>query len=215
MNYVLIILGVILLVALYFLYVLLLGQNTVVASKVYLKGGIPSQVASNLTKYSSANFNYSLWIYVNTVPIEANGTKIFSAQGFTLKIDSKMNLLLATDLFPTSNPIIISNNFPLQRWEYVIISVSSSLLDIYLDGKLLKSLQLSAAPPVLRATDQISFGDMDAFLAAFQRNPVVMDPQTAWNNYVSGNANNFKLSNYGASMTLSKDNVTQHQFVLF
>jgi hypothetical protein len=213
MNYVLIILGVILLVALYYLYVLLLGQNTVVASKVYLKGGVPAQLASNLTKYTSANFNYSVWIYVNTLPNRES--TVFRAQGLELIVDGKMNLLLKCNKFSNNDNILITNNFPLQRWEYVVISVSSSLLDIYLDGKLLKSLQLSGPPEVLQTKSQIIFGDMDAFLAAFQRNPVSMDPQTAWNNYVSGNANNFKLSNYGASMTLSKDNVTQHQFVLF
>ena len=42
-----------------------------------------------------------------------------------------------------SNTIEVVNNFPLQKWVYILISYDNNICDIYLDGKMVKSVQLS------------------------------------------------------------------------
>jgi hypothetical protein len=42
-----------------------------------------------------------------------------------------------------ANPVIkVTENFPIQKWVYVVISVDSQIADCYLDGKLIKSTKL-------------------------------------------------------------------------
>ena len=42
-----------------------------------------------------------------------------------------------------------------------------------------------------------------------------MDPQTAWNEYMSGNGQSVLLPNYGMKVSLLKDNVVNKQISLF
>jgi hypothetical protein len=214
MNYTYIILGVLLLIILYVLYTTLLGSNTtVVSSKTYLKGGVPSIAMSTLAKPGSTQYNFQLWIYVNSL---TNGeTTIFQKDSINLKLDSQANLKLYMDGLP-NNPLTVTTNFALQRWEHVIVSVANSLLDVYLDGKLIKSIQLDGIPSI-NPNAQISFGDGDIYIAGFNRPALAMDPQTAWNTYLSGNGNNVSsmFSNYGLNVHLTKDSLTQQKFILF
>ena len=35
----------------------------------------------------------------------------------------------------------ITNNFPLQKWTCILVSVDNKIIDVYLDGKLVKSIE--------------------------------------------------------------------------
>ena len=113
----------------------------------------------------------------------------------------------------------VTPNFPLQRWEHVVISVNQSYLDLYLDGKLSKSVNLLANPNVpqinIENPPSIYFGNGDVYIAGFQRVSNSMDPQTAWNMYLNGSGQNAYTNNYGLSMTLSHNSVPQSTFTLF
>ena len=66
-------------------------------------------------------------------------------------------------------PIPITTNFPIQSWVYVSISVQGNYVDLYLQGKLVKSIQLTVTPtaPGDDAVPTLLGGTIDANVAAF------------------------------------------------
>jgi hypothetical protein len=112
--------------------------------------------------------------------------------------------------------IIITNNFPIQAWAYVIVSVNGDLVDIYLNGKLITSQQLPFIPVV--SANGITMGDgnnPDIYLAMFNRYPYVMDPQTAWNNYLQANGMSNVLPNYNVVLSILQNNQQTSSYQLF
>lgn len=141
-----------------------------------------------------------------------------------LSLDVKESTELVTHLMvkkPADKLVeyIITPNFSLQRWEHVIISVNQSYLDLYLDGKLIKSANLGVnptqAPVNVSSPAKINFGNGDFYIAGFQRIANAMDPQTAWSIYLSGSGTTKNPLNYGLSMTLSKNNTPKATIDLF
>ena len=113
----------------------------------------------------------------------------------------------------------ITPNFSLQRWDHVVISVNQSYIDFYLDGKLIKSVNVGVNPTLPPANvskpSKIHFGHGDVYIAGFQRISESIDPQTAWNIYLAGSGTTKSLINYGLSMTLSKNNTPSSTVTLF
>jgi hypothetical protein len=100
--------------------------------------------------------------------------------------------------------LFITNNFPIQKWVHVVISVDNTSIDWYIDGKLITSQQL---PSVAYVTDSygIGFGVFDAYLTGFVRNDYPLDPQTVWNKYMAGNGIKTAMASYSLSATIKKD----------
>ena len=109
-------------------------------------------------------------------------------------------------------PILITNNFPLQKWTNVIVSFENQTLDVYIDGKLILSTsKLGYFDPSTGSfqektfvgnttTTQILFGgdsiptDISVTRAAYM--PFVMDPQLAMRIYNMGSGvtdNEYKI----------------------
>ena len=217
MNYTLIILGIILILVLYVLYRFMSDRQTMVSSKVYL-GDTPADVKfDTLANPSSSRYSYNLWIYANAV--DSSGNTIFSigTPKVELKIDTNGNLICDLTDSSGTNSITITPNYPMQRWVCVSISVDSSVVDIYLDGKLVKSQTMTG---ITHPTESsiITFGTGDIYIAEFERLATPIDPQTAWDRYMAGNGGSYisnMFSSYGATMILSKDQVDMKKFTLF
>jgi len=116
----------------------------------------------------------------------------------------------------------IMTNFPLQKWVCVMVSVDNKIVDLYIDGKLVRSQQLSEQPTATTDAFMIHFSndanDVKGYLAKLERYAEPMDPGTAWSKYMEGNGGNYfsrLLSSYGARFTLTKDDLDMKQFTLF
>jgi hypothetical protein len=149
----------------------------------------------------------------------------------TLNLDVMMN-------DNSKQTMMITNNFPLQRWVFICISADNQYFDCYLDGKLVKSQRMyvqspgsatgimPASPPDSSTpiylgnsdTSSVAFTAFDAVVASFKRHTSPIDPQTAWTNYTAGNGNNSimkALSPYGVNLNILKDNVQQSQITIW
>ena len=228
MDPVTIILGVIIILLVYFLYLNYWKQN-VLFDKVDLKQSVPSITYASLSNPGASRYSYGVWMYINSWN-NANKKTIFArntpmTNGATNVASNDFSLYLA-ETTPTlycdvrqsgqTTTLPITNNFPIQKWTYLIVSVDNSILDFYLDGKLVLSTQLPANPII--STGNINMGDNnypDIFLAKFYRWTYAMDPQTAWNEYLSGNGQSLVLPNYNVQLELLKDNVVNKQYSLF
>jgi hypothetical protein len=98
-------------------------------------------------------------------------------------------------------PILVTDNFPVQKWVNIVVNVDNKFVDFYLDGKLVKSVKLETQPSSPSATTAMSLGSgFDAAAAGFTRwaNPV--NPQDVWSNYLQGNGG--MLSNLAPTASL-------------
>jgi len=86
----------------------------------------------------------------------------------------------------------IVSNIPIQKWVNLLISVYGRTLDVYLDGKLVKTCVLPGTAKISTNSDVYvtPSGGFSGWTAKFQYYPNSTDPQTAWDIYRKG---------YGAS----------------
>jgi len=225
MNYILIIMGIFLIVLIYILYKVISEKGKVVTKKIDMvtNNGATLVPMKNLREPTSIRYYISFWIYVNKLENEKSILEIKSnlKTFLNIKLSSdltlKYDILLATDPTLTSNNIIM-NNFPLQKWVYVILSIDNNVADMYIDGKMVRSQKLTKNSEPIAKDANINPGTMDAYLAKVEREPLPMDPTMAWNKYMEGNGGNYfskMFSNYGATFTLKKNDLDVRQFNLF
>jgi hypothetical protein len=101
-------------------------------------------------------------------------------------------------------------NIPIQKWVNLLISTYGRTLDVYLDGKLVKTCVLPGVAKINQNADVYvtPAGGFAGWTAKFQYFPNSTDPQTAWNIYQKGYGKSF-LSNlfgkYQVKVTLSNN----------
>ena len=233
MNYVLIIMGIFLIVLIYILYKVISEKGKVVSKKIDMttNNGATLIPMKDLREPTSIRYYISFWIYINklntsnTNIIEISKTVSASTTNYlnlNIKADSTLqyNILLksSSGTSALSGDNIIMNNFPLQKWVFVILSIDNNVADMYIDGKMVRSQKLASNSDPIVKEAEIKPGVMDAYLAKVEREPLPMDPTMAWNKYMEGNGGNYfskMFSNYGATFTLKKDDLDVRQFNLF
>ena len=221
MNYTLIILGIILILVLYVLYRFLYDKQTTISSQQYLEDSVADVKFSDLSNPSSSRYSYSIWIYVNSLSTDTEIFKIDDGDGnykFNLKayIDGSLKYLLRDNNGDVEK--IITPNLPLQKWVCVIISVDGNVIDLYLDGKLVKSQKSNGDTKKPTEASIIKYTKSDIHIAEHKRVPNPTDPQTAWDTYMAGNGGSYisnSFASYGANLILTKDQVDQKKFTLF
>ena len=227
MNFVVILLGILVIFLLYYLYTTYFVTSSKLSSYVDLKLANTAISYNNLVSKTSTRYAYGVWIYVNSW--NSNNAKTIISRGTSPNFDFKLEIgktsptltctiAETTSSTSTTSPtaILITDNFPLQKWTYVIVSIDSSIVDFYLDGKIVKSTKLPYIPK-LPATD-IAIGDKtypDIFLASLNRWPIPMEPQTAWNNYLQGTGIPSTSNGTNLKLSVLQDNITQRTFSLY
>jgi hypothetical protein len=222
MNAGAIILGIIIIIFCYILYLFITKQDSYILTNVT---DITSAFTpSNSSQYvpTANTFAYGIWIYLGTWDNTSNKNII------TMKSDSKGNnlivyldqndpiLYVSFGSNTNNNPITIMNNFPIQKWVHIIVSVDNQYLDIYVDGKLIKSIQVNSVIMKQDTTGlNISSGNINnAFITYFNVwTNTAVDPGTAWKYYLKGNG----MSNYayGADLQILQNNTVQSTYRLF
>jgi hypothetical protein len=172
------------------------------------------------------NFSVGVWIYINSWNFSNSSSSstqnimlLKSSNGNILSLD--MNLtspnLIAT--INSSEQITLTNNFPIQKWVYVIISVSNNIVDGYLDGRLVTSYQLSLSNPIKLTGVKsliLTFGkNIDVYLYNLERLTYPMDPQSAQSKYYSKPPSTNSMTNYNLQFAVTKDGSTYKSFSLF
>ena len=218
MNWSMIILGVIMLVVLYYLYVMFFVQRASTPMKNLKYDTITSISVGSYPNPIATRFSYSIWINTNTID---NSCSIYTVsenniQLFNLSLQNSTNLYASVNVGGQQQSYWITPNFPLQKWEHLIVSFDNNVMDVYLDGKFLKSYDLlkpvggktPGIPTQTSSSSLITFGgtpqitNSDIDIAQFERLEYPMDPQTAWNKYLS-DVPSAKGSKYGLSMNFA------------
>ncbi len=195
-----------------------------------------TSLAKNSNTQNASNFAYSIWFYVDDWNyLYGNPKVIFGRMGATSQANGGyMKGVSGTDpcpavvFSPVENNIVVSlgcysgndsstvvhnctiSNVPIQKWVNLLISVYGRTLDVYLDGKLVKTCilpgiaKINAEAPVY-VTPQ---GGFSGWTSKFQYWANALNPQQAWDVYTSGYGSSW-LSNifgrYKVEVTVSEN----------
>lgn len=226
MNAVAIILGIVIIILFFVLYKYFTTTATLLTPRtiIKLKENQASNTITKIDNPTSNQYAHGIWVYVNSWDKDIEKTFINYTGSMKIYID-KYRPILKVDIMVNKNPVttIVTENFPLQKWVFIIASLDNEFLDVYLDGKLIKSAKFSPnTPDVASSTPEITLGNkpfvpFDAFLTKFYRWSVAMDPGTAWNYYMKGNGQNTLLGSataYGVNMQVLQNNVETASYKL-
>jgi hypothetical protein len=242
MDIVVIILGTVVVVLISFLvYNKYFSSVSTLMKQTSLQTRPPDVIATSIQKGDSVRFAYGIWVYINQWTQSPLNKVIFARENeIIVYLDDKANLKciinpnvanytnLNSGIAPSvadatdstvggQKTIMVSNNFPLQKWVYITVSVDNTIADIYLEGKLVKSLPIPLVSPL--ADKPIVFGGgYPAYISQFQRWTSELDPQTVWDTYMKssgGNSLTGMVGNYNINLSLLKDNIVSSNFSLF
>ena len=247
MNLLTVFIFVLIIVLIYAVYKLLTKTTTTVsgfsdASKQLV---VPSQ---------KSNANYSVWIYVdawnNTAGANQYKKNILTRLGtvyttssnttgiapiYLLHLDNANNWLHlrialndGTATKATTYQTCTIKNIKLQKWVNITISIYGNTVDLYLDGKLVKTCVLTAMPVAPLTTDlyvgglmtttgTLGDGDLVGYISNVLYKHDYFTPEDAWDIYSAGysGAGMFDFANrYKLNFSITKENQTVTQVTL-
>lgn len=177
---------------------------------------------SSSSSGNTSNFTYSMWFFVDDWNYRYGETKMLfgrmtAATGNKEPCPSvtlgavQNNLFVHLTVYPGSDDKPMNNegnsivyncnvpNIPIQRWCNVMISVYGRTLDVYLDGKLVKTCVL---PGIAKIDNNSSvfvtpLGGFAGWTSRLQYWPDSSNPQDAWNVYKQGYGRSWLNSLFG------------------
>ena len=193
------------------------------------------------------NYSFSTWVYISDWNGNYGSCKnIISIKGQQLVGGTPTLFQLYLD--PTRNDLHIYvrdvnagqgqesknmkstcsvTNFPVQSWVNISISVYNRAVDVYIDGKLVKTCSLSNVAESIGEGSTIYIGGgsgggsncggvtdlvgFTGYIASVLYNPDIISPQDAWNTYARGYSNsplglNNLFQRYKLEFAFLKDN---------
>ena len=109
------------------------------------------------------------------------------------------------------------SNVPIQKWVNLTISVYGRSMDVYIDGKLVRTCLL---PGVASVNNNANIyvtpnGGFDGWTAKLQYYPNSLNPQEAWNIYTQGYSNWASMfSSYQVQVSLVENGTTQSSITI-
>jgi len=241
MNWLIIILAIILIVVIWYVFTIMNSAPTV-ASNIDLSTTTLSIKGSQISGGTSATYAIGCWIYVKNLPPNTmdiiqyvkqdgysgtvGGSPSNSKGLFALNLSSNSPTLLARVATgsATYKTITITNALPVQSWVYIVVSVSSTYIDTYMNGKLVVSTPISGpyVPSDYPANNDlgptfVSGSGCPVIITGLSRWNTPLDPQTVWNYYSKGNGNAMKQmlgSSYHLDVVFKKDS-NVHDWSIF
>ena len=174
------------------------------------------QTVINVSNPISKNFSYGMWININKLSIDAaSGVPV---DDIILIRPSEIKLFIHNGNLMIADSFEVLRNFPLQKWVYLTVSVkentitSKSIIDAYIDGKLVKSFESSS---VISPNDSsLTLGQFDANLIGFKRWAYPLDPAMVSDEYDASNMKKL-VGNYNLDISILKNEVLAKRFSVF
>lgn len=200
------ILAVLVLVAIYLAYFFFSAYSTVVASSYQDLSAttVSTNLDTAVNSPDSTVYSLSMLMYAYKSP-SSDVYIVFKKSAYLcFGLYIKLNTTnLCLDYYDTVasgvKTIVISDNFPLQTWVHVVISVQTNYIDVYVQGKLAKSVKGALQAP---ATDtKLQFGGtknsettkatLPITLASVKYDTNATSPEEAWKAYSKSSTGTF------------------------
>jgi len=182
----------------------------------------------------SNDFTFSVWVYVNTWNYRYGQVKNIlrrtNAGGdhcplITLGSGTN-NLTVSMATYPNSGEVTTAQihnctvkNIPLQKWTHLLVSTAGRSLDVYIDGKLVKTCllpgvaKMDPTAPLQLCAD----GGFSGFTSRLRYYSRSLNPREVYEIYKEGYSSSWfgeALNRYKLSVAFSKDNNVINQFDL-
>lgn len=191
----------------------------------------------------ASNFSYSVWFYVQDWNYKYGEPKVLfgrmgsgaSALPSSLPASASIgagpcplvtfgpiqnNLEVTLSVYPSSGTSSQASTFtcgvqnvPIQKWVNLLVSVYGRSMDIYLDGKLVKTCVLPGIAKINNSSNiyLTPRGGFSGWTSKFQYFSNATDPQTAWNIYQKGYGGSWLsglFSNYQIQLSFLQNGTT-------
>ena len=202
---------------------------------------------------SKNNYSFSVWTYIDDWGVNygnsknilavAPGTKspCFFALYFS-KTTNDLNIYIEPDnpkkpdigsdgnnenVYNSLSSTCSVTNFPLQTWVNISVSVYNRAIDVYIDGKLIKTCSMTTvASPISKSStiyiggnktpDNYQVPGFSGFIASVVYSPDVFSPKEVWDIYSRGYTNSAfdlnALKRYKLELAFLKDNSVLKSF---
>ena len=103
-------------------------------------------------------------------------------------------------------------NIPIQRWVNLVVSIYGRTMDLYIDGKLVRTCLLPGVASINSNSNVYvtPAGGFDGWTSKFQYYPNSLNPQQVWNIYTQGYSNWSSMFNaYQVQISLVENGTTQ------
>lgn len=239
MNILTIFIFILVIILIYAVYKLMTKTTTNVSGFSDASKPLSVPVANFDVGKNANNYGYSVWIYVDSWITSASASSVASdnlkkniltrcvgsAAAFNLYLDNAQNNLKLL-MHGTTNPCNIKN-IKLQKWVNITMSVYGNTVDLYLDGKLVRTCVLTAIPITPTSADTLfvggaitsckaTDGDLRGYISNVVYKSDYFTPEEAWNIYSAGysGAGMFDFVNrYKLNFSIIKDNQTVGEVV--
>jgi len=198
-------------------------------------------LASSATGGNTSNYTYSIWFYIDDWNYRygepkvifgrmTSGTGINEPCPSVVLAPAENNLIVSLAVYPgldeqpeSGDNYIIHNcpiaNVPIQKWVNLLMSVYGRTLDLYLDGKLVRTCVL---PGVAKIDPNTSVyvtpnGGFSGWTANLQYWTQATDPQKAWNVYSKGYGGSWLgnlFGHYTVKVTVMENDVENTSFTI-
>ena len=174
-----------------------------------------SSLDTSNTSSNTSNFCYSIWFFIDDWNYRYGEKKIIFGRMSGNKEPcpvvslgkTQNNIDIALQVYPSTDdgdttssiaPTYTVGNVPLQKWVNLLLSAYGRSLDIYIDGKLVRTCLLPGVAKIDPSTDVYITpdGGFSGWTSTFQYWPDSCDPQKAWNIYKKGYGGSL-LGNFG------------------
>ena len=180
-----------------------------------------TDLASSSNSGNTSNFTYSIWFYIDDWNYRYGEPKVIFGRMTTGTGEKEPcpsvvlgpiqnNIVVSLAVYPgideqpeDGTNFIVHNcpvaNVPIQKWCNVLISVYGRTLDLYLDGKLVRTCVLPGVAKIdTNAPVYVTpNGGFSGWTSRFQYWPDSSDPQKAWNIYKAGYGGSFLGNIFG------------------
>lgn len=202
-----IVLGVVIVLLLYFVYSYFFAKSNQSTLVNYHDATQQLSIsASSLPTGSTSNYTFSVWFYINEWNYRYGENKVIfqrsdanndpAPQVYLDSTTNNLNVSLAT--YPTSNSstspsqahinVCGIENVPIQTWTNMIMTLNNRALDIYLNGKLVRTCVLPGVPKMNPASSVVLCpnGGFSGYISNFQYLSNAINPTQAYNIYKAG-----------------------------
>lgn len=199
-----IILAIVVILVLYFLYSYFASSNEATLVKMHdaktLQVISPDKLPSGIT----SDYTFSIWFYINDWNYRFGETKVIFGRvddnndpspSVTLApSNNNLTVTLATyptnstNASPSTNHSCSIENVPIQKWTNLIIALNNRALDLYLDGKLVRTCVLPGVPKMNPSSNILlcPSGGFSGYVSNFRYISNAVNPTEAYNIYKSG-----------------------------
>jgi hypothetical protein len=202
-------LGVVVLVLLILVVRWLMGDGTKISGLNDAKK-VTKIPATDLEQSNASNYAYSAWFYIDDWSYRYGEPKIVLG-----RLDNdlnpspsivlgaiKNNLKIETTVYPSSDSSTGSAhtcnvaNVPIQKWVNVIVSLYGRTMDVYIDGKLVRTCVLPGVAKIANNAPVYvtPLGGFSGYTANIHYYSDALNPQEAYNIYRKGYGGNAGLN---------------------